>query len=432
MRSGPGRPRPSARRWLALFVLACVGCGSEDAPDLTVTVRDSAGIAIHEFPAGVLSAPPSLRLASRPTVQIGVVEGAPEYQWTRPVAGVRLSDGAFAVLEQTPAEIRVFDPSGSYQATVGTEGRGPGELQSPVGLAALAADTLLVWDRGTRRLTWFARDGALLRETTVREPGGILTLRAVAPSPTGDVMVLGPTTSALDLANQGKIRETWQVLALGPVGDEGSMVGSVPGVERDISIQGSGGEIQSVSIRGRWWWGDGFVWASSRGVWTGDRLVPEARHFDRDAGLDLIVRLPSENRAFTPALIDSLHEVELERAADPGSRALWEADFEGREYPDLVPPVASVFADAANRVWIGLTDPPPENLPSGQHTGVRRWAVVEERGPEAGPKELEFLGVVTIPARSHPLYADEEGLLIVRNDEAFDVASIEWYPFVVE
>jgi len=253
----------------------------------------------------------------------------------------------------------------------------------------------------------------------------------VGLSPDGGVTVLGGTTTIQDLANRGKVRERWQVVRLAPDATGGTAIGAVPGPERDIAIQGSGtGEIMSVNIRGRWWWGDGFAWGSTRGVWTADRLVLEARHFARDDGLDRIIRVNAEDRPFSLALIDSLHEVELDRVADPEMRAQWETDFLDREYPPTVPPVAAIFADVAGRVWIGLTDPPPERLPSGEHIGVRRWAVFEEAEEvDDGLEPMRFAGLLALPDRSHPLYADEDGVLLVRNDPEFDVAYIEWYAF---
>jgi hypothetical protein len=409
------------------------GCTESADPSFEPVVRDSAGVVIHEFPAGVLQRPPSIRLADAPSVRIGVVEGAPEYQWTRPVAAARLSEGGFAVLEQVPAEVRVFDSSGQFLHRVGRGGDGPGEFRSPVKLAVLTGDTILVWDRGAQRLSWFSIEGALERERTLREPGGIRTIRRTALSPSGAVLVLGATTTEEDLGNRGRVRETWRVVPVRPQGDVGEPIGAVPGTERAIEIQGSGtGDVVSVSVQGRWWWGEGFAWASARGVWTADQLTFEARHFDPERGLDRIVRVMAEDRTFTTALIDSLHRVELDRVADEQLRELWRADFEEREYPQGVPPVASIFGDAMGRVWIGLTEPPPERLPSGERTAVRRWAVFEENATTGAgaTTSLTSLGVLVLPPRSHPLWADGEGVLLVRNDTQLDVPYIEWYPYV--
>jgi hypothetical protein len=429
----------SADRLSSRLILLCLtlaaGCGERADPALEAVVRDSAGVMIHEFPAGILEGPPALRLADDPAVRIGVVEGAPEYQWTRPVAAARLSDGGFAVLEQVPGEIRVFDASGQFRHRIGGGGDGPGEFRSPTGLAATAGDTLVVWDARARRLSWFSIDGALQRERTLREPGGIRMIRRVALSPHGHAFVLGATTTEEDLGNQGRIRETWQVVTLGTAGEPGDPVGAVRGTERIVQVERSAtGSVQSVQVQGRWWWGEGFAWGSTRGAWTADQLAFEARHFDPDRGLDRIVRILAEPRPFTGALIDSLHAVELDREPDPEIRELWRADFEGRDYPESVPPVASIFSDAAARVWMGLSEPPPERLPSGELTAVRRWAVFEEQatGSPDAMGSVAPLGVLVLPPRSHPLWANREGVLLVRADARLDVAYIEWYAYAGE
>ncbi|MFC1661498.1 hypothetical protein ACFL3S_08625 [Gemmatimonadota bacterium] len=429
-------PSRSVRRNLVSLLVVCswaAACGGDADQSPGPVVRDSAGVVIQEFPAGVLATPASIRLAEVPQVRIGVVEGAPEYQWTRPVAAARLSDGGFAVLEQFPAEVRVFDRSGRFLRRVGSEGDGPAEFRSPVGVAVLSDDTILVWDRGLQRLSWFSKEGVLEREQTVGQPGGIRTVRRVALSSSGAVVVLGATTTEVELGNQGRVRETWQVVRIDANDDRSPILGTVPGTERAIQVQGSGdGEVVSVNVQGRWWWGEGFAWASERGVWTADQFSLEARHFDLDRGLDRVVRVLAPDRPFTSALIDSLHHVELERVWDPELRDLWRADFEGRQYPQGVPPVAGVFSDIAARVWIGLTDPPPERLPSGELMAIRRWLVFEEHAPAQRGHAMNYrtLGLLTLPPRSHPLWADVDGVLLVRNDTKTDVAYVEWYPYV--
>jgi hypothetical protein len=412
------------------------GCGEGAAPPpLDPVVRDSADAIIHEFPTGALEQPAPFRLAEVPAVRIGVTEGASEYQWTRPVAAARLPDGGFAVLEQVPAEVRLFDGSGRFLGRVGAAGDGPGEFRSPAGLLVPGGDTILVWDRAAARLSWFSIDGSLIRDRTLREPGGIRTLRRVALTAGGVAVVLGAVTTEEELGNQGRIRETWQVVPVGPDGEADPSLGSVRGTERVIDVaRSASGEVVAVQVQGRWWWGEGFASASRRGVWTADRLRLEARHFDLERGLDRIVRIQAEDRPFTAALIDSLHGVELDRVEDPEIRELWEADFEERDYPESVPPVGSVFGDAAGRLWIGLTEAPPQPLLSGAFTAIRRWVLFEENaGAERDdPAAVRLLGVVDLPPGSHPLWADAEGVLLVRIDPAFDVPYVEWYGWVGE
>ena len=396
---------------------------------------DSAGVTIHELPAEALTRPAPLALAATPSVRIGEVGGQPEYQWTRPVAGARLSDGGFAVLEQVPAEVRLFDAGGSFVRRIGRSGEGPGEFQRPSQLAVLEGDTVLVWDEGARRLSWFSPDGALLRDRTLRGFEGIRTIRRVRLAESGTTTVLGTRSSIEDWGreSEGRSRERWTIAILEGSEDPGRRLGEVAGTEQVVEVSRSeSGAVASVNVSGRWWWGEGFAWAHSDGVWTADRLAPEARHFDFATGLDRIVRIAAEPRRFTSSLIDSLHRVELDRVDDPELRDLWREDFEGRDYPESVPHVSGVFAAADGSLWLGLAAPPPERLAGGLRA-IPRWLVVPRASPDEGvvePLSGDDAGVLQLPSRSHPLWADAAGLLLVRRSVEFDVPFVEWYPLV--
>jgi len=427
------RPLGLGRWAVPLLAGALVACGPAETPATDVVVRDSSGITIHELPAEVLEGSAPVTLAAEPSVQIGVVEGRAEYQWTRPVAGARLSNGDFAVLEQVPAEVRIFDAEGEFVRRIGAGGDGPGEFRSPSDLAVLAGDTLLVWDESARRLSWFSPDGALVRERTLREPGGIRLIRRVSLASSGVATVLGTETAMEDWGREaeGRTRERWRIVPVGVAGDAGESIGETPGTERVVDVARSAdGSVASITVTGRWWWGDGFAWAHAGGVWTADRLALTARHFDADTGLDRIVRVAAPSRPFTNALIDSLHRVEIGRVDDPDLADFWRADIESREYPDLVPPVSGVFAAIDGSLWLGLVAPPPERL-VGRLSSIPRWLVVPPAGVDrasGGPSSAA--GVVELPPRSHPVWADGNGVLLVRRDVDLDVPFVEWYRMI--
>ncbi|MEX2527105.1 MAG: 6-bladed beta-propeller [Gemmatimonadota bacterium] len=396
---------------------------------MQAVVRDSAGVVIQEFPAEATRTPAPFRLASQPEVSIGLLEGAPEYLWTRPTAGVRLADGGFAVAETSPAEIRVYDTSGAFVRRIGRSGDGPGEFRTPSAMTVLPGDTLVVWDARLQRLTWVTSEGVLVRDAQVVQPGGIQAIRRVTPSSGGTTFVLGSAVPRGDLENRGPVRESWSVIPMDPSGQADASLGEVPGSERDVAVQRTGPGVDgivSIQVRGRWWWGEGFAWPSAEGVWTADRLALEARHFTTRSGLEQVVRVARQPRAFTPELIDSIHEVELSRADDPDLRRAIQDDFVGREYPATVPPLEAVFADAAGRLWLGLLEPPPGRIPSQLLPSVRTWLLFEAEGSDL---PTAVLGTLDLPPASHPLWADGTGVLLLRADAEFDVAYVEWYPF---
>ncbi|MFW6201316.1 MAG: 6-bladed beta-propeller [Gemmatimonadota bacterium] len=115
----------------------------------------SSGLAAQE--------PPVWEVSSEPTLEIGVVEGAAEYQLFGAVSAVRLDDGRIAVLNAGSDELRIYDADGEHIRSVGGEGGGPGEFAIPVRLYRLGADSLLVYDRGNDRFSVHALDGSFVR-----------------------------------------------------------------------------------------------------------------------------------------------------------------------------------------------------------------------------------------------------------------------------
>ncbi len=391
-------------------------------------VRDSAGIEIRTYPAEILAHPSPRQLAAEPDLVIGVVEGPAAYQWTRPVAALRLTGGGFAVAEQSPGELRLFDAQGTHLRTVGAAGQGPGEFRQLAGLALLPGDTLLAWDSGSLRLSWFTTEGELVRDRALEAPGGLMGIRHLAVDMHGGMLVFGPAAGWESLENRGRVRESWRAVPLDPRGEAGAPGGTMSGTERIVHVNRTGpGDdgIVSIEVQGRWWWGEGFVRGSDRGAWTGDRLVLEARHFAAGGAPgggapDRIVRVEAPARPFTRSLVDSLHAVELAAIQDPETRRRFEADMATREYPESVPPVEALFTDRDGHLWIGLTPLPRRILPSGGRTAIERWLI---------PEPAEARGILTLPAMSHPLWADEEGVLLLRNDPDLGVAYLEWYRF---
>lgn len=153
----------------ALFSLlipaACQGPDGGSAVQ-SVTVRDSAGIAIVES-AGPALAPSGWTLSSEPTLRIGAVEGEGAEQFTVVRGVTQLADGRIVVLDQETSEIRYFDASGEHLRTVGGEGGGPGEFNRAGRLVRLSDDSVLVEDRPRIRYVVYGPDGELASEATV-------------------------------------------------------------------------------------------------------------------------------------------------------------------------------------------------------------------------------------------------------------------------
>lgn len=147
-------------------------------------------------------------LSEAPLLEIGVREGEEPYQLHRAQSAVRLDDGRIVVLNGGSQELRFFGPDGRFLFAVGREGEGPGELRYPTWLRKAGADSLLVWDQGMARVSFF------------NESGEFLGSRALLPTPEilfpGDEWILGSfwIDSPVRPEARGPIREAARTIPL--------------------------------------------------------------------------------------------------------------------------------------------------------------------------------------------------------------------------
>lgn len=98
--------------------------------------------------------------------QIGVVDGAQEYQLFRVTGATRLSGGRLVVANSGTSQLRYFGSDGEFLFSVGGYGLGPGEFRDLKGVYEVAADTILAFDE-IGRTSYFDADGQFVRSTNV-------------------------------------------------------------------------------------------------------------------------------------------------------------------------------------------------------------------------------------------------------------------------
>jgi hypothetical protein len=91
------------------------------------------------------------------------------------------------------------------------------------------------------------------------------------------------------------------------------------------------------------------------------------------------------------------------------------------EPPDSIPPIARLYADRQDRLWVGIAEGRYSALPSGMGRVVSRWKILSAEGDR-------ILGQLALPEGRRLLYSDTDGVLLVGVDEV-DVPVIEWVPF---
>lgn len=104
----------------------------------------------------------SWTLGEEPLLEIGVREGEEPYQLFRAQGAVRLDDGRIVVVNGGSQELRFFDARGQFLQAVGGDGEGPGEFRYPAWIRKAGLDSLLVWDQGLQRVSFFDDSGDFL------------------------------------------------------------------------------------------------------------------------------------------------------------------------------------------------------------------------------------------------------------------------------
>src|SRR5688572_10255310 len=120
-----------SRHFTVMFLIAVCGsaCGGSSTSQSSV-VRDSAGITIidNASPLWTDSAA-AWRMDETPSLEIGVVEGAPEYQFSGIRRALRLPNGEFLIADGGSRELRFYDAGGNHLRSSGRAGEGPGEFR---------------------------------------------------------------------------------------------------------------------------------------------------------------------------------------------------------------------------------------------------------------------------------------------------------------
>ena len=114
-------------------------------------------------------------ISFQPLVSLGDTSG-PGVLLDRPVAVLRDKSKRIWVIPRSGAPL-VFDRTGHFVATVGRQGRGPGEFDSPIGALLLPGDSILVIDGGLYRATVIDPKLKVARSIRMRQtlvPGVVL------------------------------------------------------------------------------------------------------------------------------------------------------------------------------------------------------------------------------------------------------------------
>lgn len=364
---------------LVSIILLCLlaGCSSDvSSGGPNVVVRDSAGIAIVENPSPDDSAANVWWRVDGPDLEIGGIDAEEPYALYRVTDAIRLADGRIVVGSSASDDVRWFDPAGVHIRSSGRTGDGPGEYQSVSLLLRGRADSLLVVDATTRRLSVLDPAGDFVRAIHVGEAaviprvvgrfddGSLLAAPALIMRPeelVGADEVMRPPFTLVRIAPDGAIADT---------------LGEFPGAERIIRITTSNGQLASVNIIQLPFAKSPTFAVSGDDVYVGSQDAAEITVHGIDGALRRIVRTGRSPERVTEAHLDAQFREQLEAMPDE-MRSQFEAQGRESDLPhgEFVPPYGEIRTDHDGNLWVSDYDDPTD--PPGH------WTVYDPTGAVA-------------------------------------------------
>jgi hypothetical protein len=364
------RLKRAPRGWPAAgFALALAACSGSDAPPAAEwhAVYDTIGdtLVVRTVSGSVWGDTAELV----PDVTIGSFEGADEYMFGRVRSLAAAPDGSIYAYDSHAKELRKYAPDGTYVATFGREGGGPGEYRQPDGgLAVLPDGRVVLRDPGNARLSVYSPDGDYLDGWRIPIPFN--TPRKLYTDEAGN------TYTMILLDTEADVTEyTFGLLRYGPDGSPGDTL-RAPRFDFEPSqliariIGDSGNPVTSI-------YDVPFTptasWAYSHlGYFVGGVATRYA--LDLFIAPDRVLRIERANWEPVPVL--AAEREERERITTANLRQTqpdWR--WNGDPIPDTKPPYRRIYIGERGRIWVWL------------HQEARKIES-EEEGEELRPSEI--------------------------------------------
>ncbi len=332
------------------------------------------------------------RVDSVPELDLGG-NGDPADEFSGTVIAVELGDGRIAGANQGTSEVRFYDARGERLNTVGRRGSGPGEFEQIASLSVGPGDSLLVFDRSTRRLSVLAPTGEMVRSAMIDLGQGTLATRMIGALPDGRLLV-SPARSGREPTSSGPVRDSVDLRVVVPDGSV-SVVGRFPGSEAVLDVQTQNGQVISVNIAAV-----PFGRSSRFGAVDSLAVVAPSDHYEVDLYSPsgrLVRRLRREH---TPEPVTAADlAADLDRAGLPNedARVRYRKFLAKTPIPKTKPAYDRVMPGANGELWVR------DYLGPDHRTRPGRWTVFDRGGA--------WLTTVDLPAGFEPTWIGPNRIL---------------------
>ena len=394
---------------MGVVALATLGaCAGGEGAGAGFTVSDSAGIEIVVGGGGSWTDETAWRLAEEPSVHIGVLEGAPEYQLFDARDARRTSDGRIVIADAGSGELRFYNQEGVYLSASGGKGSGPGEFEGLGWLRPYPGDSLLAYDYSLARVSIFDSEGRFGRSFQIQPMGEMGFVIGTDAFADGTVLARSPLIFAGGFGD-GISRKPEVFHTYSNTGELADSLGEFPGPDQFIRTGGGGGNrfiavatppfgrrpVQAVH-------GTQFFFGSSDSY--------EIGCYEHTGELIRLIRLDKQNRPVTQQDLERFIELRLEEIDEGESRQEARQRLADMPVAETMPAYEDLAVDAAGNIWA-------QEYQLEDDT-ESEWIVFDGTG--------RMLGSVMMPAGLQVTEIGEDFVLGIWRDE-LDVQHVQLY-----
>jgi len=390
--------RPCIATLVTYIALTTSGCGAGEQVDSSAglewqAVHDTIGdtIVVRTITGSIWREPAELV----PEVRVGVFDGVAEYIFGELIGLAVGDDGSIYVYDRQARSLNKYSPDGTFLATFGREGAGPGEYRSPdSGLAVLPDGRIALRDPANARINLYSPEGESVGNWPIR--GGLQTSQPLFVDTMG-------TVATLILLNPTDAITEWES-GLARIHPDGTPADTVKGPDYDHEAPQL--RAERTGADGNHSVGVTTVPFSPGAVWTLSPHGYVVGGVSTDYAIDLFRAAEPHlriERDHEPVPVKSGERSAAERRATAQMRNLdpnWR--WSGPPVPDRKPAFRDILVGEDGRIWVQLYQPGYEVAGEEVHESNERGGAPPARWREPVVFDLfepdgRYLGQVRAP-----------------------------------
>ncbi len=391
-----------------LAACICAGCTSDDGAATRVVTRDSSGIEIVENAAASWTDDSAWQIGAEPVVDIGVLDGEPEYQLFQVRDARRLGDGRIVIANGGTGELRFYDPDGRYLSSAGRKGGGPGEFEQLGWVRLYRGDSLLAYDFNQARMSIFDDQGRFGRSYRLQVPGETGFVMGIDVFADGRVLARAPRMFAGEMTD-GYMRrdEVYHVYAAD--GAFIDSIGSFPGPEQFLRTGGEG-QRRFISIMTLPFGRTPIAVTHADRFYFGSGDAYEVAVYGMDGHLMRSIRKDWTAPRVTESALERFIAQRAADAPNEDARRGIEESYAELPTPEIMPAYRDLELDATGNLWVRDFEPDDE--------AEQPWTVFDPR--------RRLLGTLLLPVGFGVTQIGDDFVLGAWRDE-FDVEHVRMY-----